>query len=572
MARGLRWVVDSPNESAQNCFAGKLGVSKVTGQILANRGIQNIPEAYDFMNPSLKKLHKPHLMPNMKKAAERIWKSFTLGEKVAIFGDYDCDGVTAASTLYHALAFFGHPPLLYVPHRLNEGYGMNEDAVRKLHEAGVKLIVSVDCGITAVGPARVVKELGMELIVTDHHEPKEELPDCYTIVHPRVFGEYPNPDLCGAGVAFKLAWALGQAATGDESVDKQYSQLLQELLCLTTIGTVADVVPLKGENRIIAKFGLNRMDECQLTGVRAMIVAAGLDGQTINGEAIGFCLAPRLNAAGRMGHAETALRMFCKCEWEEALTIAKSLESQNKERQKTERAITVAAKAQAEELRKRTPHSLVLVGEDWHNGVVGIVASRVIDDYYCPTIVLAKSGDELHGSARSIEGFNLAQGLKANEYLLTRWGGHAMAAGLKLDASKLEEFRIRLDQYVAAMCPPELLQRRLEIDAEVSLGDITEQLVLELERLGPYGHSNRKPLLAVRRAVIRDAKTMGKDNQHLRFVAEKDGWRMKVVCFNIGTVPDVEGMLVDLCVEPSINEWQGRRNVELICRDMLPSE
>jgi single-stranded-DNA-specific exonuclease len=566
----LRWIVDAENLSAQNCYGSKLGVHPLVGQMLVNRGINNIPEAYNFLNPNLRDLHDPMLMHDMQRAVLRIREAILKGEKIAVFGDYDVDGVTASATMFHALTYFGVSPRMYIPHRLNEGYGISPQAIETLAAEGVKLIISVDCGVTAVEPAAKAHELGVDLVVTDHHQWKDELPKCYAIVHPRLDNKYPNPELCGAGVAHKVAWALGKAMEGSERVAPAYGELLQQLLAFTALGTIADVVPLIGENRVIAHHGLKRLPESVFKGLRALIVSAGLDGADIDGYHVGFCLAPRLNAAGRLGHALTALKMLTTDTWEEALETGKYLEQENKARQDTERAIVKEAKAQAEaEFPGAT--ALVLTGKDWHSGVVGIVASRVIDERYCPTIVLVDSGDELHGSCRSIEGFNLYDALKACEHHLIRWGGHAMAAGIKLKAENLDAFRSELQAYVTEHCPPELLQRRLLIDAWATIDQLTEKLIDDMNKLGPFGQANRKVMLALKDAVIVESRAIGKEGKHLSLMISQKGRKIKAIAFGRGDdahlVPT--DTRVDIAAEPTINEWRGRRNVELLVRDIV---
>lgn len=568
--RGLKWNID-PIHPERDRLCQEMNLRPLMAQMLLNRGLKEKAAIFSFMQPSLKGLHDPSLMHEMARAAARIAKAIKAGEEIAIFGDYDVDGVTASSTLYHALKFFGAEPELYVPHRIDEGYGLNVEAMKKLIAGGATLIVSVDCGITAVEPAKVAKQAGIDLIVTDHHEWKDELPECYAIVHPRLDKNYPNPEICGAGVAFKLAWALWKAFTGEEKASPAYRELLMDLLCFTALGTIADVVPLQGENRVIAVNGLQRLPTCPFIGIRALLASAGLK-EGVDGYHVGFCLAPRLNAAGRMGHASEALRMMTTATAEEARDIAVELEKKNKSRQATERAIVVEAKAQAATFPGVS--SLVLVGDDWHTGVVGIVASRVIDDYYCPTIVMAASEGEAHGSCRSIEGFNLAQGLRHCESLLTRWGGHAMAAGVALPLENVPAFRKMLDEYVKANCPASLLQKRLDIDAIATLAELELGLIEDMKLMGPFGSHNKRPLFIIEDAIIRAPKAMGKEGKHLTFTAYQGDYRMKCISWNQGELAHKipTDMRVNLCVEPEINEWRGQRNVELLVRDIVESK
>jgi single-stranded-DNA-specific exonuclease len=355
-----RWVVAEKNGCAEN-MANHMKTSPLIGQMILNRGIHNIPQAWDFLHPSLRLLHDSALIPNISLAAQRIVRAFRSGDPIAVFGDYDVDGVTATATLYHTLKFLGADVRVYVPHRIDEGYGLNPAAMNKLIDEGARLLVSVDCGITGLEAADACMLRGVDLIITDHHEWKAELPAAYCIVHPRLpmpgRPAYPNPDLCGAGVAFKLAWEIGRAFYGSEKVAPEFSELLQELLAFTALGTIADVVPLIGENRAIAHFGLNKLPTSRFPGLDAFIESAHLKGQEVDGYHVGFCLAPRLNAAGRLGHASEALNMLTTYDREAALAIGQELEKQNKRRQETERAIAQEAIAAAEALRRRSPRS-----------------------------------------------------------------------------------------------------------------------------------------------------------------------------------------------------------------------
>jgi single-stranded-DNA-specific exonuclease len=568
----LRWHVSRADSAKALEIGNRLGVSPIIGQMLVNRKITDAADAHHFLNPSLGQLFDPFLMPGMEKAVDRIAKAIKEKQNIVVFGDYDVDGVTGTTSMYHALKFWGAEPRLYIPHRINEGYGIQPETMSRLIDEGAELVISVDCGITAVEPAQIAKSRGIDFIVTDHHDWKDVLPDTYATVHPRLRradgGVYPNPMICGSGVAFKVAWALNKAMTGESKAGPEYKALLGELLAFAALGTIADVVPLVGENRIIATFGLRKLPESRFEGVKALLASAHLGGQDVDGYHVGFCLAPRLNAAGRMGHASTALEMFTKATWEEAVITAKDLERQNKERQATERDIVQSAKAQAVAFEDR--NALVLVGADWHSGVVGIVASRVIDDYYRPCIILSQTGDELHGSARSIEGFNLAKGLKACEDLFIRWGGHGAAAGLKMKAEHLEEFRRRLHDYVTDNCPAELLKRRLDIDAWCTLEDINMDLVCDIKRMGPFGISNRRPVLALQNAIIENPKTMGKEGKHLVFNVAQGSFRMKCKMWNAGDLAHKlpTDKWVNIAVEPEINHWNGRDSVELLCRDV----
>jgi single-stranded-DNA-specific exonuclease len=568
-----RWIISPPDGRAES-LAGYLGVSPIIGQLLLNRGMYNTNAAAAFLLPSLRQLHDPSLMSGMIEAVPRIVQAIQAREKITVYGDYDVDGVSGTTTMYHALRFLGADVHTYIPHRIDEGYGMNPAAINKIIDEGTTLLITVDCGITGLESADACMLRGIDLIITDHHEWKEELPVAYAIVHPRLEDvrptgrKYPNRDLCGAGVAFKVAWAVGQAMNGGERCHPDYSAFLQELISFTALGTIADVVSLTGENRTIAHFGLSRIPQSRFAGLQALVKSARMDGREIDGYDVGFCLAPRLNAAGRLGHANDALGMLKSEDYEAALATGQELEARNRERQETQRDIAKGALAQAAALPQT--HSRIVTGEGWHSGVVGIVASRVVETFYRPAMVLVDSGDELHGSGRSIEGFNMAAGLKACDDLLERWGGHAMACGLKLKKAHLEEFRRRFDAYAQEHIDPELLKPRGDIDAVVRVEQIDESLVHQIRRMGPFGQGNRRPLFMIEDAVVRDPKTMGKEGKHLAFRATQGGASLKCVAFGLGEEAHKypTDCRVDLVVEPTLNTWKDRTSVELLLREI----
>lgn len=543
----------------------------LSAQLIANRGL-NPSELPQFLNPSLSQLEPPNRIHDMEKAAKRIAQAIIASERVAVFSDYDTDGLTSAATIYHALMFFGNEPTVYIPHRVEEGYGLNNEAIAKLCDDHT-LIISTDCGITGVEPAKVAKARGVDLIVTDHHQRKEVLPDCHSIVHPGLLGPdgFLSPNLCGAGVAFKLAWAIGLAINGGGKVDSEFKHVLAELLAFSCLGTIADVVSLTGENRVMAHFGLKQLMKSKFVGIQEFIKSARLR-DDVDGYTVGFLLAPRLNAAGRMGHAIDALNMLISYDKDEAAQIAEQLEKQNRDRQDTEKKIVIAAKIQAEEILTEFPYAIVVSDASYHPGVVGIVAARLVEKYYRPTIVLVEHGDECHGSCRSIEGFDLAAAIKSQEHLLIRWGGHAMAAGLHIKKVNLPSFVAGLNKYVETHCPPELLQKKLHIDAVLSLGDITEELCHRINRMGPFGQGNRKPVFAALDVVLEDPKTMGRDSKHLRYTAVQGKHRRGCVHWNMGDYAHKfpVGVRVDLAFEPQINEWQGRRTIQLVVNEIGP--
>ncbi len=584
-----RWRVPTPDRDAAGELARALGVSHTAGQILLNRGFGpgDLDAARSFFRPQLAELIEPERLPGASRAAERLARAIRDGERIVIYGDYDVDGITATAILWHTFILLGADPQdvrTYVPHRVDEGYGLNSDALRKLASDGNNVVVSVDCGITAIEQAIVAQEAGIDLVITDHHEwrampgtQEPDLPDAYALVHPRLPGSaYANPHLTGAGVAFKLAWETGKQLTGQPKVSPEMRAFLVEALALAALGTIADVAPLVGENRIIARYGLGGLTKTKLRGLRALIDSAGLGGQDLDSYHVGFLLGPRLNACGRMGHAEQAVNMLTTATTGEARDIALFLEEQNRQRQATERKIVEEA---VEQIRDRgwdgSDHPAIVVeGEGWHVGVVGIVASRLVDQFHRPAIVLAADENGgAGGSGRSIAGFHLAHALAECADLLDNHGGHAMAAGVHLSRDNIDAFRDRFVAIARRELTAEDLSPTLRADAEITLDCVDQPLVAELGRLGPFGVGNPRPLLVLRDLTVLTARCCGKSGDHLQlFLDDMSGCRMKAIAFGCGPLSQRlrAGDRVDLVAEPSLNKWNGRVSVELTVKDLHP--
>ncbi|MEO6437106.1 MAG: single-stranded-DNA-specific exonuclease RecJ [Tepidisphaeraceae bacterium] len=591
-----RWIIAPPSDRAA-ALADRLKTSTVIAQVLLNRGIEQPDDCLRFLRPSLKCLHDPSLMPNLPKAAERVARAIRDREKIVIYGDYDVDGITATTILWHAIKILGGEVDFYIPHRIDEGYGLNAAALGEIIDNGAKLIITVDCGVTAVEPARLARRCGVDLIITDHHEWHEgrlhpSLPDCYTIVHPRlpqdddgIAQHYPNPAICGAGVAFKLAWGIGVVAGGaGPRVSPEFRDYLIEATALAALGTIADVVPLVGENRILAAFGLGGLKASKLVGIQALIESAKLTGQTLDSYHVGFLLAPRLNACGRMGHAREAVEMLTRADHARTVEIAIELEQRNRERQAMERGIVEAAIKQVQEQKlDGDDYRIIVLGADgWHPGVIGIVASRIVDRFCKPTIMVAfnenngpadgsKGGMMGQGSGRSIPGFHLARALEHCGEHLEAHGGHEMAAGLKVKPENFEAFRQCLCAYAFDRIAPEQLIPELKLDAEAELRQVTAALVNDLQRLGPFGHGNRKPLFCSRGLqVAAQPRRVGKTGDHLQLLVRQGNSTMKAIAFGAGELFNrlQPGVLIDLAFAPTINEFNGFTTVQLDVKDL----
>ena len=586
MPKPKRWTIPEPDPRAAE-LARQLKVSAVTAQVLLNRGLAEPDAARAFLTPTLKQLHDPSLLAGLDAASDRIARAVRDKQRVVIYGDYDVDGITATSILWHALRALGGDVHYYVPHRLEEGYGLNADAVAEICDGGAKLIVTVDCGVTAVEPAKVARDRGVDLIVTDHHEWRHDavgqpvLPDCYAVVHPRLPAAngqpYPNPHLCGAGVAFKLAWGVGKAAVSAAKVSDTYKAFLVDATAFAALGTIADVVPLVGENRALAAFGLRGLEQSKLTGIKALVASAGLRGQPLDAYHVGFRLGPRLNAAGRMGHAKLAVEMMTDASPERAAEVAIYLESQNKDRQTTERKILDEAIVQAEQLGGEGDgcRGLLLAGAGWHPGVVGIVASRIVERFSQPAVLVGLTPEGYaKGSGRSVDGFHLADALASFGHLLETHGGHEMAVGLKFKADRLAEVREAFCAYAAEHLTPEQLRPEVKLELSAQLPQVTRALVEDLARMGPFGRGNRRPLVCCRGVTLAgDPRRMGKESAHLSLRLAQGGATMKCVVFNAGPELDAfhHGDRLDVAVEPQLNEFNGNTSVELRAVDVRPA-
>ena len=555
-------------------------------RVLAARQLDG-PDAEAFLDPSLLRLTDPSAIRDIDRAAQRLLEAIDARQRIVIYGDYDVDGITATAILRRMLASIAPDADVetYIPHRVEEGYGLNEQAIRKLADEGAAVIVSVDCGVTAREPARAAREVGVDLIITDHHNPPEdpaELPDAFAIVHPRL-GNDDGEELCGAGVAYKLAWRLATLSAGDQRARPAQREVLVELLALASLGTIADMVPLIGDNRIIARHGLSRCRSSSIVGLRALVASARLDGSGIDAESVGFRLAPRLNACGRLAHSRDAVELLLTDDEDRAIEIAAELCRLNDERRATEKSITEHALALAIEhgLDTDDRRAVVLAHEDWHPGVVGIVCSRVVEKLRRPTLLLQRkttdAGEVCSGSGRSIEGFNLHAALSDCAEHLVKFGGHDAAAGLTLAAENFEAFREAFIERVNAELSPEDLITTTDYDTDATIDEITLENTVALGRLGPFGAGNPKiRLRLVNARLAEDPRPMGADGKHIDLRLEDADRRsprvLRACAWNWSEhVTGLRrGVPVEALIAPKINEWRGRRTCEAELIDVAP--
>ena len=529
-------MIASPGEDV-SAVARRWGVSPLVAQLLLNRQIPSDQSADAFLSPQLKDLHPPDLLPGATKAASLVAQAVRDGSTIALYGDYDVDGTTGIAILWHVLTQLGAKATFYVPHRIEEGYGLNLEAVRSLVDDGARMIVSIDCGVTAVEVAQALADSDVQLIITDHHAPQATLPKAEAIVHPGLTEEYPNPHLSGAGVAFKLAWEVARQVTGSQRVGPELRDLLMEMLPLAALGTIADVVPLRGENRVLARHGLERLVHTPLPGLRALIQSAGLGSGKISGYDVGFKLAPRINAAGRMGHARLAVELLTRADADRAREIALYLEEHNRARQSTERKILKQAVEMVERHNLVTDarRAIVLASEGWHAGVIGIVAARLVNRFHRPAVMISLSNGEGQGSARSIAPFNISDALISCQDHLLACGGHAMAAGLRMAGDQVEAFTEAFVHIANNRLTGQDLIPRLRLDAEVSLSDLTMRTAEAVTGLGPFGTGNPKPRLATGWVELAaEPRCVGARRDHLQAAFRENGSSLRAIGFGLG--------------------------------------
>jgi len=578
-----QWRFATHDRSVVARLSKEMSCSPLLAQVLAARGIENGVQGDQFISAKMTDLHAPDLLPGVADAADRVVSAMNAGRRITIYGDYDVDGITATSILWHCLKLAGATVDYYIPSRMEEGYGLNLDAIRTLHqEDPQRLVVTVDCGICSVAEAALARELGLELIITDHHTMGSELPDSATNVHPRLPGStYPFQELCGAGVAFKLAWGVCQRLGDGTRSSPRMKAYLISAVGLAAMGTVADVVPLVGENRILVRFGLKSLSETQIPGIASLMKVAGIAKEKrLVAEDIGFSLAPRINAAGRLGQARLAVELLTTENAQRAQQLAEYVDQLNKDRQTVERRMYKLAKELVEEHPEWSDHAgLVIAHEKFHPGVMGIVASRVAEKFEKPTVIISMNPETRtgQGSGRTWLDFDLHSGISACEHLLETFGGHRAAAGLRIHADQVDAFRLAFAaQANASSESGQVAEAELRIDAEVTLHDLTTSAVHELERLGPFGAAHRRPVFSVGRVQLVDPPTtMGGGGRHLSLKLRDGDRTIRCVAFGKGDwaeeIAKVQGPL-SFCFSAGINHFRGFESVELQLHDWRPTE
>lgn len=558
-----KWTLKHMGSVNDNDLSKKLKISPQISQILKNRYIDNEKDAEIFMNPSLEYLRDPFLMKDMKKAVDRIKKAIKNNENIWIYGDYDVDGVSSTSILCIYFDSINYPINYYIPNRLEEGYGINEESIKHIHSQGCNLMISVDCGITSVKEIDLANELGFDVIITDHHECQSEIPNAYAVINQKQEDcNYPFDMLCGCGVAFKLIQAL--------TPKEEFKTSLYNYIEIVTLATICDIVPLKDENRILVKNGLKLMSECKNIGLKELIKVCGVESDKIKSSHIAFAIGPRINASGRLGYSKLGVELFTTKNQSKAKEIANMLEDKNNERQLIEAKMYQEAEAIIESNEKyKDDKVLVIAKEGWQHGIIGIVASKLTEKYYKPTILLTIEDGEATGSARSIKGFSIFDALVESKDLLNKFGGHDQAAGLALDSNKIEDLSYEVNQFAKYELNEEDLIENVNVEYELSEESIDLDLIEELHKLEPFGLSNPNPKFIVRDALLKNINVIGKNKQHLKFTIEKEK-TYSCIGFNMAYLKSGynQGDKVDVLFQLDENNFMGKRSVQFLLKDM----
>ena len=572
-----KWQLLTPPswENVKN-LASALNVSDIIAQLLIQRDIKDIKQCQSFLKSDLNNLVEPQLIPNMTEAIRRIEQALHNNEKILIFGDYDVDGITSVVLLKRFFRLLGREVDFYIPHRLSEGYGLSEEAITRIAQKGINLIITVDCGISNLREIDLAKKLGMDIIVTDHHEIPPQLPDCI-VVNPKLSKMPEIIDsyfLSGVGIAFKVCWALMNSFSRGKKNSRPFHDFLMDAMSLVALGTIADVAPLIGENRILCSYGLEALRYTKIDGLNALIKQTGLSGNPLKTEDIAFRLGPRLNAAGRMGDSYISAELLLSESPSEIDRIVKQLEQNNAERQKVESKIQ---KEIQKELRDnydfKNNFVIVLSSDKWHTGVLGIVAARIADEFFRPTILISTENTVGKGSGRSIPNFHLYEALLNCQNLIVSFGGHKYAAGLQIETSRIDDFRIQLNDFAKKNLKSEDFLPTVEIDSNIELPKITHKLVQEMKKLAPFGESNPEPVFCSHNLqLIGVPKLMGKNLSHLSFFAKQDNKTFRVVAFSKGAHINVFDKLKDapfsMAYTIQLNSWNGEENIELELVDL----
>ena len=557
-----KWQLYTVEEEKINRIKEKYNVNTLIATVLANRGIEE-DDIKTFLEPTRADFHDPYMMPDMEIAVNRIIKAMKNNEKLIIFGDYDVDGITSITVLKSFLEERGMEVSQYIPDRLNEGYGLNKEAIKTIYDEGYRLMITVDCGISGIEEIDYANSLGMETIITDHHEAGEKLPNALAVVDcKRKDNQYPFRELAGVGVAFKLSQAISMRLGLDE---KEYLKYL-DIVC---VGTISDIVPLVDENRVITKLGLMLVNQTKNIGLKSILNSSGY--KNIDSTAISFGVAPRINACGRMGHAEKALQLFLSKNYNEVQELTNELNNFNKTRQEIEKRIYENASKQIEENKLYENKAIIVRGENWHHGVIGIVSSKITEMYFKPSILLCIEGEMAKGSGRSIPGFDLHEALSKCTDSIEKFGGHAMAIGITIKNDKFEDLKKEFER-VAEESNIEELMPIINIDAKINLDEINKEMVESLKLLEPFGEGNKMPIFSFKNLKIDSIRALS-EGKHLKLTLKDNNVLVSAIGFNLGELANEYriGDKVDIAGMLEINSFGGAQNIQINIKDIMKS-
>ncbi len=569
-----QWTFFSREVEKAREIAERVRIHPITAHALINRGIRDADEARAFLNPSLAQLGDAFNLKDMEKAVTRIAAAIRSREKILVFGDYDADGITGTSILYSFLKRAGADVRYHLPNRLEDGYGLRSDVVERFRECPFDLLISIDNGIGSAEAVARLTEEGIDVIITDHHEPGPEIPDAHAVVNPKQEScGYGYRHLTGAGIAFKLVCALAEGFSPGRRVSSETREMLNDLIGLAAIGTISDVAPLVGENRVIAHYGLIALERSANPGIRALLSVSGLEEGPVKAQDVGFKIGPRLNASGRMGDAILAVQLLTAASYAEALSLGERIDRMNAERQETERAIVERCRERiASDPAIRDEPVIVLWDEGWHPGVIGIVAAKLCEEFSRPVVLAAARGNRARGSCRSLPGMPILDLLRKCEDLCASLGGHTYAAGFEIETKRLDAFRERLLARAREASEGGAGQATLAIDLETPLGELTPELVSDLERLSPHGEGNPVPVFAVKGArVVGEPKTVGRGGAHLSFLLRHGDHSVRAIAFRMGAAIGSlrENRPVSVAFTPFRSRWRDVESLEVDVKDIL---
>ena len=558
-----KWELINVDESKAERIEKQFNVGKLVARALATKNLKSDEEIEVFLSPRRGDFHDPFLMPDMEKAVDRVVKAIQNKEKVTIFGDYDVDGITSSSILHRFLKECGLETKIYIPNRISEGYGLNEEAIRKIANEKTTLIITVDCGITGNKEVELAKSLGIDTVITDHHEPAEELPKAVAVVDcKRKDNTYPFNGLAGCGVAFKLTQGISQRIGIPEEKSLKY-------LDIVCVGTISDIVPLEDENRTISKLGLRLLNQTKNPGLKALLESTGY--KKIDSTAVSFGLAPRINACGRMGHEDEALKLFLTDNLQEARELTSKLNEYNTKRQEIEKDIFSKAQEMLKNENEQKLPCIVLGGENWHHGVIGIVSSKITDMYSKPSLLLCFEGKESKGSGRSVPGFDLHEALENCKDNIKQFGGHSMAVGLTIETNKFADLKNALEEYATKMKVADIVPV-VKVDQKIGLTDVMIKDIKELELLEPYGEANKMPIFQINNVRIESIRTLS-EGKHLKLTVKDEHKIIDCIGFNLGNLASEYpiGSKIDLIGSLEINEFRGIENIQINLKDIRHS-